>query len=45
MAKTLRTLVEKWSNDWNKLYLKGEHKESLEMYIAHHAIEWSKKNG
>jgi hypothetical protein len=43
MAKTLRTLVESWVNDWNKLYLKGKHTESLYMYIAHKTIEWSKQ--
>ncbi len=40
--KTLRKLVGEWTIEWEKLYSKGEQKESLEMYIANKVIEWAK---
>ena len=39
MAKTLRKKIEHWTIEWEKLHAKGEQKESLELYIAKHAIE------
>jgi hypothetical protein len=43
MPKTLRKMVEGWTNDWMRQHAKNEQTESLEMYIAHKAIEWSKQ--
>jgi hypothetical protein len=42
MSKTLRKLVEGWTNDWMKQHAKGLQTESLEMYIAHKTIEYFK---
>ena len=45
MVQTLRKKVEHWFIEWEKLYKKGLHTESLELYIAKKAIEDYKKNG
>lgn len=43
MAQTLRKLVDEWIIVWEKLHAKNEQTESLEMYVAKKAIEWSKE--
>jgi hypothetical protein len=40
--KTLRKEVESWIIAWEKLHAKNEQTESLEMFVAKKAIEWSK---
>ena len=42
--QTLRKKVDHWVIEWEKLHAKGLQEESLEMYVAKHAIE-DYKNG
>lgn len=41
---TLRKQVDVWIIEWERQHSEGQQTESLEMYIAKKAIEWSKQN-